>query len=74
MLERDTYYHYRKERLLEAYSANPLHPVRDFVPVQGGHDANKLMLNLQCPDHPHVQAVSEAMKRRALLFPIADTF
>ncbi len=74
VLKKDTYYLYRKDRLLEAYSADPSHPVRQFVPVQGGHNENKLMLNLQCPEHPHVRAVAEAVHHRALLFPIADTF
>ena len=74
VLEKDTYYLYRKDRLLEAYSADPSHPVRTFVPVQGGHDSNKLMLNLQCPEHPQVRAVADAVKDRSLLFPIADTF
>ena len=74
VLEQDTYYLYRKDRLLEAYSADPAHPVRAFVPVQGGHNENKLMVNLQCPDHPLIRKISDKIERKTLLFPIADTF
>ncbi|MBO4631811.1 MAG: GNAT family N-acetyltransferase [Lentisphaeria bacterium] len=73
-LECDTYYLYRKDRLLEAYSANPSHPVRNFVPVQGGYGPNKLMLNLQCPEHELVREVVEEIRHSQLYFPIADTF
>ena len=69
-LEDRTYFLYRKDRLLEAYSADPKHPVCQFIPVQGGHDSNKLMLNLQgCTGK-----LADTIGRKALLFPIADTF
>ena len=69
-LEGRTYFLYRKERLLEAYSADPGHPVCKFIPVQGGHDSNKLMLNLQgCAGK-----LAESIGRKTLYFPIADTF
>ena len=75
VLEDDaTYYLYRKERLLEAYSADPDHPVRKTVPVQGGHSENKLMLALQDAANPQTAKIAEAMRNRSLLFPIADTF
>lgn len=70
----NTYYLYRKDRLLEAYSADPDHPVRKFVPVQGGHSENKLMLNLQSPEQGSMPEIIEAVKSGKLLFPIADTF
>jgi|GEM_PF-3577009 len=74
VLEKETYYLYRKDRLLEAYSADPSHPVRDFVPVQGGHNENKLMVNLQSSKHPLVRKIAAKIERKTLLFPIADTF
>ena len=70
VLEENTWYLYRKDRLLEAYSADPDHPAREFVPVQGGHNENKLMLNLQTAG----QEITETIRSRRLLFPIADTF
>ena len=68
------YYLYRKDRLLEAYSTDPEHPVRKFVPAQGGHSENKLMLNLQNASDPLTREIAAAVKKRTLLFPIADTF
>ena len=44
--------------------------LKEFIPVQGGHDSNKLMLNLQgCTGK-----LADTIGRKALLFPIADTF
>ena len=73
-LEKDTYFLYRKDRLLEAYSADPGHPVRKFVPVQGGHNDNKLMIRLADSTDPLTVKTASAVKNRTLLFPIADTF
>ena len=73
-LEKDTYFLYRKNRLLEAYSADPGHPVRKFVPVQGGHNDNKLMIRLADGADPLSVKTASAVKNRTLLFPIADTF
>lgn len=73
-LDGNTYFLYRKEQLLEAFSADPEHPVRQFVPVQGGHNDNKLMLNLpQIQTDRMIRATAE-VKQGTLLFPIADTF
>ncbi len=69
-----TYYLYRKDRLLEAYSADPRHPVREFVPVQGGHNGNKLMIRLADSTDRLTAKIAAAVKNRTLLFPIADTF
>ena len=75
VLEDDTtYYLYRKDRLLEAYSTDPAHPVRKTVPVQGGHNENKLMLALQSSENPLTAEIVEAVRNRSLKFPIADTF
>ena len=41
-LEDRTYFLYRKDRLLEAYSADPKHPVCQFIPVQGVYAAGRL--------------------------------
>ena len=73
-LEKDTYFLYRKDRLLEAYSADPGHPVCGFVPVQGGHNDNKLMIRLADSPDPLTVKIAAAVKNRTLLFPIADTF
>ena len=73
-LEIDTYFLYRKDRLLEAYSADPGHPVCGFVPVQGGHNDNKLMIRLADSPDPLTVKIAAAVKNRTLLFPIADTF
>ena len=59
VLEENTWYLYRKDRLLEAYSADPGHPVRQFVPVQGGHNENKLMLNLQDPERESMRETNQ---------------
>ena len=62
------------DRLLEAYSADPAHPVNAFLPVQGGHDANKIMVNLQAGGTEVMKRIGELLERRQLCFPIADTF
>ena len=67
-------YLYRKDRLLEAFSADPAHPVWKTVPVQGGHNENKLMLALQSSENPLTAEIAEAVRKHSLLFPIADTF
>ncbi len=74
VLEDRTYFLYRKDRLLEAYSADPAHPVNAFLPVQGGHDANKIMVNLQAGGTEVMKRIGELLERRQLCFPIADTF
>lgn len=73
-LEDDTYFLYRKGRLIEGWSASPEHPVRQFVPVQGGHGENKLMLNFPTPRRGCMNRMAEEVKRGTLLFPVADTF
>ena len=74
ILEDQTYFLYRKDRLLEAYSADQSHPVNRFLPVQGGHDSNKIMLNLQAAGTGCMKRISELTEQNTLYFPIADTF
>ncbi len=71
VLEKDTWFLYRKERLLEAYSLDSDHPVRGFVPVQGGHNDNKLMICVQAGTGGDIAGM---VRKKSLLFPIADTF
>ena len=74
-VEENTYFLYDGERLIEAYSADPAHPVNNFTPVNGGHDYNKVMLNLPpAPETPALCAVKKLIADRSLQFPIADVF
>ena len=75
-IEDNTYFLYAGERLIEAYSADPNHPVNLFTPVNGGHDDNKVMLNLinTTTQSPEWQALQNHIHNRTLQFPIADVF
>ena len=74
VLHENTYFLYKNDRLLEAYSSDPEHPVSQFTPVHGGHDSNKLMLNLQCGENVTVRKLAAAVETGRLIFPVADTF
>ena len=74
VLEGETSFLYRKERLLEAYSADAAHPVNAFLPVQGGHDSNQIMVNLQTTETEVMKRIAELVEQNNLSFPIADTF
>lgn len=73
-LQENTYFLYKNDRLLEAYSDDPAHPVSHFTPVHGGHDSNKLMLNLQGGENETVRKLTAAVESGRLIFPVADTF
>ncbi len=74
VLENQTYFLYRGPRLLEAYSTIPDHPSGRFIPAQGGYGSNKIMLNLQRSAEDRMDQLEETIERKALFFPIADTF
>ena len=78
-LEENTYFLYCKERLVEAYSSDPDHPVNNFTPVNGGHDDNKVMINLLNDAIPpwlakQYEILQKCLQDHSLQFPIADTF
>ncbi len=74
VLQDNTYFLYQGDRLLEAYSADPEHPVSRFTPAHGGHDSNKLMLHLQGAEKAGLQKLADAVESKTLVFPVADTF
>ena len=45
-----------------------------FLPVQGGHDSNQIMVNLQTDETKAIKRIAELLERNKLSFPIADTF
>jgi len=73
VLGKDTYFLYRQDRLLEAYSTDSTHPVGRFTPVcVDDAEKNKIMLRLA--DTAKQQKLAAAIKERTLIFPIADVF
>ncbi|MCQ2402567.1 MAG: GNAT family N-acetyltransferase [Lentisphaeria bacterium] len=78
-LEGNTYFLYCEGRLVEAYSSDPAHPVNHFTPVNGGHDDNKVMINLLNDAIPpwlaeQRESLQRCLQDHSLQFPIADTF
>lgn len=74
-LENDTYFLYRENTLLEAYSSDPASPVSHFTPKHGGfEEENKLMVNLRAPYGERDKKIARALETGALIFPAADIF
>ena len=74
-LEDETYFLYREDMLLEAYSADPESAVSAFTPMHGGFEKdNKLMVNLPRTDTETDRAIALALEKGALIFPAADIF
>ena len=73
-LEQDTYYLYRDDRLLEAYSLQRDHPVAGFLPAMGGHDENKVMIHILNHAAAQQNGLAEHLAAGDLIFPAADVF
>lgn len=73
-LDADSYGLFRHGCLIEAYARHPDHPAARFTPKQGGHDDNKIMLNLVHPDAPAAAALAATIASQELIFPLADVF
>jgi hypothetical protein len=73
-LQEDTYFLYRNGTLLEAYSTDPAHQVSLFTPLHGGHDSNKVMVNLPGKRYASDQLLAEALANGSFVFPAADVF
>ena len=71
----DTYYLYRAETLLEAYSSNPVSPVNRFAPRHGGFEEdNKVMVNLPRLNTRTDGRIARALEEKSFIFPAADIF
>ena len=74
-LTEDTYYLYRAETLLEAYSSNPVSPVNRFAPRHGGFEEdNKVMVNLPRLNTRTDGRIARALEEKSFIFPAADIF
>ena len=73
-LEENTYFLYRGGVLYEGYSADPAHPVSHFTPRHGGHDDNKVMVNLPRLATENDRILSRMIAEKKLIFPAADVF
>ena len=73
-LEENTYFLYREGCLYEGYSAEPSHILSRFTPRHGGHDDNKVMVNLPRLDSTNDRLVAKMLAEKALVFPAADVF
>ena len=73
-LEDESYFLYRNGTLLEAYSTDPRHEVSSFTPLHGGHDDNKVMVNLPQQKYASDRALFRALEDGSFIFPAADVF
>ena len=73
-LKDDTFFLYRNDTLLEGYSSDPAHQVSLFTPRHGGHDSNKVMVNLPVKRSAADRRIAEALANKSFVFPAADVF
>ena len=73
-LEKNTYFLYKDNCLLEAYSLDPAHPVSRFTPRHGGHDDNKVMINMPTANSETARRLADAVTKGEIVFPAADVF
>ncbi len=73
-LDKNTYFLYREGRLLEAYSTKSYRAVTKYLPAQGGHDDNKVMINILNQKVAEESGLLEYLTAGKLVFPAADVF
>ena len=73
-LDRHAYFLYREERLLEAYSRKSYRAVTKYLPAQGGHDDNKVMIKILNRKVAEKSGLLENIASGKLIFPAADVF
>ncbi|MFA6929476.1 MAG: GNAT family N-acetyltransferase [Lentisphaeria bacterium] len=73
-LDKNTYFLYRGERLLEAYSRDESHPVNHFFPLQETPDGHQVMINILHSEDAAQNSLSAAIAAQQLVFPAADVF
>ena len=73
-LDNESFFFYRNDTLLEAYSADPAHEVSSYTPLHGGHNNNKVMVNLPRQNCAADKTLLMALNEGSFIFPAADVF
>lgn len=73
-LKDETFCLYREDILLETYSLTPGYEKLTFTPCHGGHDSNKVMVNLPRMKYESDRLLARALEERTFVFPAADVF
>lgn len=74
-LEETSYFLYREDILIEAYSSSPDSPLSSFTPRHGGfEEGNKVMVNLPRVESGLDRKIASALETGSFIFPVADIF